>query len=189
MTLEKELKLINEAKEDIDAFNKLYNHYFPKILAYCINRLSNKENAEDITSKVFLATIENIDKFDTSKGLRLSAWLYRVANNKIIDFFRKNKNKMLVGIDNYDDGEEIDYNKDIALTEKQQQIQYILSIIKPKYREIISLRFHAQLDNEEIAQVLKIKKTHVAVILFRAIKAFKKEYLKKYPISEIFDFE
>jgi len=90
MSLEEELKLIENAQSNIQSFAALYDIYFPKIYSYCLNRLCNKENAEDVTSQVFLKSIEIVKSFDTKRSIRLGPWLYAIAHNLIIDTIRKN---------------------------------------------------------------------------------------------------
>lgn len=186
MELDKELELIEKAKTDIAAFDKLYDIYFPKIYGFCLNRLSNKELAEDITSQVFLAAVENIQKIDTSKRLRFGAWLFTVANNRIIDYFRKNKLPNNA-FDDYQGEDNDDVLEDMLYSEKAKQVTIVLKELKPKYQKIITLRFYTELSNPEIAEILGVKASNVAVILHRALKKFKKIFEKKYPSSEIFE--
>ncbi|MDQ7020649.1 MAG: sigma-70 family RNA polymerase sigma factor [Candidatus Dojkabacteria bacterium] len=77
-------------KKNIQYFDKIYDYYFYRILKFCVNKVSSSEIAEDITSRVFLSAVEKIIDFDTSKNIRFGSWLYRNANNKIIDYYRKN---------------------------------------------------------------------------------------------------
>lgn len=186
MELDKELELIERAKEDLAAFDELYELYFGKIYGFCLNRLSNKELAEDITSQVFVAAVENIHKIDTSKRLRFGAWLFKVANNRMIDYFRKNKLPNNA-FDDYQGEDNDDVLDDMVFNEKQQKIAIVLKELKPKYQQVITLRFFTELSNPEIAEVMGTKTSNVAVILHRALKKFKKIFEKKYPTSEIFE--
>jgi RNA polymerase sigma-70 factor (ECF subfamily) len=188
MTLQEELTLVNEAKSNVQAFNRLYEYYFDKIYRYCLNRLGDRESSEDITSQVFLLAVEHIGKFDSSKEVRFGSWLYKVAQNKIIDYYRKNKKQVLI---NFEEHEVVDeenvLEKALHLDSLQKNIRYILFQLKPSYQEVISLRFYSELSIGEIAEVLNLKPKQVSVILHRALKDFRKKYLKNYPGSEIFE--
>ncbi|MCA9383365.1 sigma-70 family RNA polymerase sigma factor [Candidatus Dojkabacteria bacterium] len=186
MNLQDELELIQQAKDDIGAFRGLYQIYYPKIFAYVYNRVPTPDEAKDITAQVFLASIENIKNFDIERGLRLGSLLYKIANNKIYDFYKKNERKAY-NINESNHAENIDYTKDIAKLEKRTRTQNVLSQLKPRYQQIINLKFYTDLSNSEIAESLGIEVSHVAVVLHRALKSFKKKYMKLYPESEIYN--
>ena len=85
MDLNTEKQLVEQAKESLQAFDALYEHYLPKIYAYILNRVANKEVAEDVTSKTFIKAMTKIQSFDY-KGYTFGAWLYKIAQNNIIDY-------------------------------------------------------------------------------------------------------
>lgn len=187
MELDQELELVTKAKSDIRAFNILYEYYLPKILGYCINRVPRQEIAEDITSEVFLAAVKSIKSFDVKRRIRFGSWLFSVAHNKIVDFYRKNKKMVNMEIEDHHLIFSEEHDKEIAITEEQEKISKVLSKIKKRYQKIITYKYYTELDNTEIAQELKIKPNNVSVLLHRAMKAFKKEYAKNYPESEILE--
>ncbi len=185
MTLEEELKLVEESKTGVRAFEQLYDFYIDKIYSYVFQRVRNKELSEDITSKVFLKAVENISKFDTKKGIRFGAWLYRTAHNEIIDSFRRKDSKNLELdeslVESSDRPERNQKTEDRSL-----EIALVLPELKDKYQQIISLKFFMEMEMDEIADVMGTKKSNVSVILHRALKDFEKKYIRKYGKSEIF---
>ncbi len=185
MTLQEELALVEKAKKDLASFDKIYAYYFPRIFAYSINRLGNRELAEDITSQVFVAAVEGIKSFDPKKGYKFGTWLYKVAHNKIVDHYRKKKTG-LFGLFGDEPAYEDNYDEELDLPQKQKEILFVLTKIKPRYQQVISLKFYSELSNEEIAEIMEVNKANVALVLHRALKAFKQTYTKVYPESEIF---
>lgn len=187
MSIEEELELIKEAQSNVQAFSKLYDVYFPKIYRYCLNRLGRKEFAEDITSQVFLKSIEIIKEFDVNRKLRLGPWLYAITHNLIIDSVRRDKFFLdlnsEVEFGNSDGTASVEHDLDISMMQKQ--IINVLNLINPRYSQIISLKFYSELETEEIAILMDINPSQVPVIFFRALKSFKEEFLKKYPKGEI----
>jgi RNA polymerase sigma-70 factor (ECF subfamily) len=185
MTKEEEIKLVEEAKTNIQSFTRLYDEYFDQIYLFVLKRVGVVEYAQDVTSFVFLKAIEQIQSFDTTKGYRLRPWLYRIAYNRIVDEFRK-KSKI-------DNSKDIDTQASDSQTDKdvndyyiQKEVRLILGRINKRYREILYLKYFSELELEEIADVLQEKKSNVSVLLHRALESFRKEYEKIFAKSEIF---
>jgi RNA polymerase sigma factor (sigma-70 family) len=185
MTLVDELKLVAEAKENLAAFDQLYQYYLPKIFSFVYARVLNKAVTEDITSQVFLQAVEKIKTFNSRSDASLGSWLYKIASNKVIDYYRKHKHDDLSVVENLineQDNPEVDVEKLF----RAQRINKVLQVIKPRYQEIIALKFYSELDHDEIAVVLNMNKANVALLLHRALKSFQEKYLKSFPESEIF---
>lgn len=187
MDVQTELDLVEKAKTDIQAFNELYDYYLPKIFGYCLNRITDRNKAEDITADVFLQAVKSIKKFDTSKGIRFGSWLYRVAHNKIVDAYRSGSKETRLEFHEDKMIDDSDVNKDITQIEMQEKISITLLAIKPRYQELITLRFYSELSNSEIAKTLNVNPNNIAVLMHRALKSFKKKFQETYPESETFD--
>ncbi len=187
MTLEEELSLIEQAKTDRSAFVKLYRAYVERVYRYCYLRLPNQEVAEDVTSIVFEKLIEGIARIDTSQGHRLSAWLFKVAHNQIVDFYRKTKPGRLDWVAETELPVQ-DSGEDEFLKQQTRRLQIAASMpnLNKRYQQIISLKFFAELETEEIAVQLGINSKNVYLLLHRALQAFKKEIEKNFEKSEIF---
>lgn len=192
MTIQEELNIVEKAKKDIKAFQTIYDYYFSKIFAYCMNRVASPVIAEDIVSEVFLAAVTGVKKFDTSKGFRFGSWLYRVSHNKVVDYYKSSKANNMVELREFDSdpstgsGRDEDLDRGVQVSEMQEKVVIILRDLKPRYAQIITLRFYSEFDNPEIADVMNLKTTQVAVILHRALKAFRKKFEESYPESEIY---
>lgn len=187
MDLEQELEIVSKAKTNLQAFNELYEYYLPKIFGYCYNRLPKRDIAEEITSEVFLVAVEKLPKFDTRKNIKFGSWLFTVAHNKIVDYYRQHKN--IYFIDDINEGDASvtqDFDKDVNQIEVQTKVAYIISLLKESYQQILTLRYYAEMDNEEIAKSLGIKTQNVALLIHRAQKAFKDKFQQNYPNTDIF---
>jgi len=153
-----EVKLINKAKADPDAFGQLYSNYVDRIYNYIYFRTGNIQIAEDLTSKVFYKALNNIGKYH-HMGLPFSAWLYRIAHNVVANYYRdvsKIKEISIEGVDfpqltNKSDVPEILFQKD-------QDVEALLNLISdlPKLRqELIIFKFVDKLSNAEIGVIMK----------------------------------
>lgn len=184
---EEELQLVLNAQQDFQAFSRLYDHYLSRIYAYCFNRIPHKANCEDVVSEVFVNALENLASFDVSKNIRFGTWLYAIAHNKIVDHFRRNKKIVSILIAEADLQERPDLDEFAIRQEQRNKVAYILSLIKPRYQEAISLRYFSDLDNFEISLTLRLSPEATALLIHRALVSFREKFLKNYPESEIFD--
>lgn len=185
MTKEREKELIQKSKDNIKHFRAVYEFYLPKIFGYCINRLPNRDIAEDITSKVFFDAVKQIERYESRDDVRFGAWLYRIAHNKIVDHIRQEMKRPQSELNELIGSDEPDHYHTAIVSEAQVKVAKVLSTLPPRYQQVLSLRFYSELDIAEIAQVMEIKENNVSVLLHRASKAFKQEFEKIYSESEI----
>ena len=75
---------------DIEAFGELYGIHIDSIYRYIYYQVRDKSVAEDLTEEVFLKAWSGIKKFSW-KGQPFSSWLYKIAHNHIVDYFRTNR--------------------------------------------------------------------------------------------------
>jgi RNA polymerase sigma-70 factor, ECF subfamily len=67
----------------------IYDSYSRDIYRYCYSRVGNATDAEDLTAQTFMAVIEALPH-DRHRGY-FSAWIFRIAHSKIMDYFRRQK--------------------------------------------------------------------------------------------------
>ena len=90
MDLKEEKELIKEAQKNPEVFAELYDENYPKIFGYILKRVANFEIAQDITSETFFKTLKKLWQFRW-RNIPFSAWLYKIANNEIANYYRKNR--------------------------------------------------------------------------------------------------
>jgi RNA polymerase sigma factor (sigma-70 family) len=150
-------------------FLTYYNQFFEKVYRYIFFRVGrNRELAEDMTSEVFLKAMENFETFDQEKNF--GVWVYRIAHNHLVDYFRKAK------MDTVEIEEVIDLIKDkgdlvneLDVKLSMEQVMSQLESIPQLQKEVILLKYVNDLENEEIAKVLNTNEAHVRVLQSRAL--------------------
>ena len=157
-------------------FSKYYNKYIVKIYRFVYFKVDSQETAQDITSEVFLrcwTSINNPDK----KIENMSAFLYQIARNLIIDFYRKKEKTKTIDIENCPDIKDtkIDLEKNALLTSEVNRIKKALANIKEDYQDVIIWHYLDDLSIKETAKLLERTEEATRVLLHRALKALREQ--------------
>lgn len=177
--LENEKDIVERAKSDDQAFEILYNHYFPKIYGYIFKRVGNHEIVEDLVSVTFMKVFSNIKDYK-HQGYTFGAWVYRIATNNLTDHYRKQGRRKEVDIETVAELKDNNLNpEDIANNlYNRKLIMKVLVNMPEKYQKIINLKFFGEKTNTEIAEILGVKENNCRVLTHRALKNFHKLYQK-----------
>jgi len=169
-------KLVRRAQfGDEESFATIFDHFFDKIFRYIRFRVDESE-AEDLTHDVFLKVVQNFKKYKQTTGF--SAWIFRIAHNTVIDFYRKKRE--LLGVD-----DEISFRipdpcpNPEQQTQKHQEFQKIretLNLLSPIHREILELKFLEGFSNAEIAKITEKTEGNVRIIQLRALREMRKHF-------------
>lgn len=165
-------------KKDKDAFAEVYDLYVDQIYRFIYFKIGSKEEAEDLTSAVFLKTWNYI-RVSEVEETTLKALIYKIARNIIIDQYRKkslrdevpitDENENFINIK--DDRQNLSEQFDQAI--EKEAVLAKLSELKDEYREMIVLRYIEDLSIGEIAEIQGKKRGTVRVEAHRALRALK----------------
>lgn len=170
-----EESLVRRAKQhDEAAFSELYEEHFSKIYRYCVLRLGNEMEAEDMAQQVFLRALESIGSFQW-KGVPFSSWLFRIAHNQVVDYHRKRARYVTVPLeDQQEDQHGIDPSELCERKVDIEQLGLAVQQLTPAQREVISLRFAAELPIAEAARIMGKSQGAVKALQHSAIVALRK---------------
>ncbi|MBI5254543.1 RNA polymerase sigma factor [Candidatus Falkowbacteria bacterium] len=173
---EKYFVLQVQYRKDPDAFAKLYDLYIEKIFRFVLFKVSRQEDAEDISADVFLKAWKYI-KESEKKVSNFKAFIYQVARNCVIDFYREKNRTFEKANEDQELIEDARDQKDLAQQVENKieiaAVENYLNKLKEEYREIILLRHVEGFNIKEIAQILGKKSGAIRVLLHRAMKALK----------------
>ncbi|MCB9798097.1 RNA polymerase sigma factor [Candidatus Nomurabacteria bacterium] len=173
-----EMELVERAKADEVAFSELYNLYFPKIYGYIFRRVGSHEDAEDLTSQVFLKAFDKLGTFNY-QGYSFSSWIFRIATNALTDHYRKKSRRKELNLDGIaEPSADTDLENEVNIIYKKAQVNIVLTRLSDKYQKVLTLKFYGQMEYEEIAETLNISVNNSRVLLHRALKKFDQEYSK-----------
>lgn len=175
----RDLLLINRAlaSGDPKAYNELMRLYRDPIYFMLYEKLGDQELAKDLTIEALGKAFRKLHMY--TPDYTFSTWLYTVARNNCIDYLRKHKlptisiDKMMLDEDgkrNTFDLKSKDPNPEGVMIKKQRIaiLRQIVDQLKPKYRDLVKLRYFKELNYEEIAELLEIPLGTVKAQLYRS---------------------
>lgn len=160
-------------------FLNAYDQYADAIYRHCVFRVYNNALAEEMMQETFMKTWQYLAKGNKVENLR--AFLYRVANNLVIDYSRKKKEDSLESmIEQHPDFEpSSDPNPQMEKQLLLEQIKNKMNDLPPDVRHILTLRFIDDLDPKEIAVVLDISPNNASVRINRALRQLQQKVHEK----------
>ena len=155
-----------------EAFAGLYEAYYDKIYRYVMFKTGDSLEAEDLTEEVFLRMLESIGSFKW-QGYPFTSWLFRIAHNLVIDYYRKSGRQKKTSLDDAmrvvgTDGVDIDRKLDVELSIKE--VKDAMGGLTRLQQEVLSLRFAGGLSVAETAEAMGKKENAVKALQHAAIK-------------------
>ncbi|MEZ4714013.1 MAG: sigma-70 family RNA polymerase sigma factor [Caldilineaceae bacterium] len=152
---------------DKAAFSALYRSHVDRVYRYCLFRTGNVQDAQDITSQVFMAAWEQAPTY-SGKG-SMDAWLIGIARHKTADHFRRVRAMTpLESMSDLPDGG-VAVAETIEMRLSAEQVMQQAQTLAPDRAEVFALRFLAELSNGDIARVTGRSETAVRMLVHRAL--------------------
>lgn len=185
MDLKEEKEIVKKAQKDPEVFAELYDEYEPRIFGYILKRTANFEIAQDITSETFFKALKKLWQFRW-RNISFGAWLYKIANSEIANYYRKNRYLVSLEILQNEKGFEpiALHNPETEFLEAQEKlkqhqdflkIQAKIAQLPIKYQEVITLRFFEKKKISEICGILGKKEGTVKSLLHRGLERLREE--------------
>ncbi|MBI2278824.1 MAG: sigma-70 family RNA polymerase sigma factor [Candidatus Brennerbacteria bacterium] len=168
---ESEEKLVQKAKNgDAESFGALYDLYMPRIYRFVFLRTRGREDAEDLTHQVFMNAWQNLHRYET-RGFPFGSWLYRIASNAVIDYYRTAKaHAPLEAVPEEVFAEPNTMGDVVDTAINLDRIRITLASLEPDQQNVLLMKFVDDMTNKEIADALGKTEGAVRVIQHRAIK-------------------
>lgn len=175
--------LIEQAQLNRDNFAAIFDKYFSTIHNFIYHRTGNKQLAGDLCSDAFLKAYLHLDNFKW-KGIGLSSWLFRIANNEINQHFRRQtitgKIFRLFQLHEQTFQDNFQFKSKLEQTEDKNELdekfKFVLLCLKKlpiKYQEVLSLRYFEEKSIKEIADILQKNEGTVKSLLSRGLRQLK----------------
>jgi len=153
-------------------FNTTYEQFADAIFRHCVFRVSDREKAKDLTQTAFVRLWDYMAQGKEIENMR--AFLYRIANNLIIDEYRKKKEDSLDQMrdeEGFDIG--VDPRPDIEARDDYAHAQALLEKLPEHYRQALVMRHIDGLSVKEIARITHETENVISVRIHRAIEKLK----------------
>ena len=179
MNKEHEVALIYriQRQHDREAAGLLIGAYYREIYAFAYKQIGCAEQAKDITQEIFISALQSISRYNFSVA-SFRTWLYRIASNKIVDFFRSIQYKQRQLEINIDDvcAAVNDSLEDLYID--KENICRVLSAMHElpfESQQIVRMKVYAERTFREIAAVLGISENTVKTKYYAALKKIREK--------------
>jgi RNA polymerase sigma-70 factor (ECF subfamily) len=170
--LDDEAALVERARTDRRAFGDLYERYVGRIYSYLYYRVGNRQDAEDLTARVFVQALTHLPEFDAQGG-SFSGWLFTIAHNLAANWFRDRARRPSAPLEDVDEPEEpSDAYRQVV---DNETIRTMLAGLPAERQHLLLLRYVQDLSHAEIARLLGRSEGAVRVLLHRTLQALREE--------------
>jgi RNA polymerase sigma-70 factor, ECF subfamily len=153
-------------------FERIYDEHVIAIYRFVYARVGNRPDAEDLTAQVFVRAVEQLDT--TREPGQIAAWLYRVAQNAIADYWRAFYRLPLVGVDHVAPGWEPAEPQERQAASTRDggaaRVEALLRRLPDRYRRVLELRFLERRSVAETASAMGITSANAKVLQYRALR-------------------
>ena len=184
--LEQEHRLVEQAQQgNLDAMRPILQRYAQPLYGTVIlPRLGDAASAEEVLRDTLATAVEKIRRF-TWQGKSIYPWLRQIAINKVYDVHRQSKRSRKLAdamVHEIAVESDPDTHADAQLIADQERrahrdrIDDTMQLLQERYRTAIELRLIQELSREECAKRLGVTIGTFDVLLFRAVRAFRKHF-------------
>jgi RNA polymerase sigma-70 factor (ECF subfamily) len=154
-------------------FEAIYDQHVTAIHRFVYARVGNRPDAEDLTGQVFMRAVEQLDL--NRPAPQISAWLYRVAQNAVADYWRAFYRLPQIGVEQVAGAWEpvmpqADPHADADADRAANAVRRLLTRLPAQYARVLELRFLRRLSVAETASQLGISHGNAKVLQYRALR-------------------
>jgi RNA polymerase sigma-70 factor (ECF subfamily) len=159
---------------EVDAIGALYDQNHAALFRYVWSRVSDRALAEELTGDVFMRMLAALPNYRPSAA-PFRAWLYRIAHNRLVDYYRKENGHTAVPLEQAEaQSAEDDPAALVEQTLTVERVHRALADMDEPQRAVVALRFLSGLSLEETATVLNKTESAVKALQHRGLAALRK---------------
>lgn len=177
ISIKKQKKIFSKSELSTKDFSQIYETHHDKVQAFIFKRVSSQEVAEDLTSEVFEKVLISLSDFRW-QGITVSAWIFKIARNHIIDYYRKNDKhkgeKSLEDVINFIESKIPSVDVEAEADEEEVELYNAMRELPEDEQYLIYYKFFEEMSNSQISEILHMSETNVGTKLHRTRKKLEK---------------
>ncbi len=157
---------------DQKAAEEIFNYFSPKIFRYFMVRIADRDTAEDLTQQVFVKLAGKIKTFNKELG-DFSGWIWQIAKNTLIDYFREKKSIPFSNLDPAFKSSLSDKKSFVQKIIKENEIKEVIKVVEnfsKEEQEIFSLRHLSGVPYRELSKITKKSEGALRITIHRINK-------------------
>jgi RNA polymerase sigma-70 factor (ECF subfamily) len=156
----------------VQDFEQFYQENLGTIYRYVYGKVGNRQEAEDLTSQIFLKAVHGLNLERDPRSVR--TWLFQVARTTIADYWRVRYRGAASSLEDLLEagweGPAAEEEPSLRSSGVEDRVQGILQALPERYREVLTCRFLLDLSVRETAVRMGLTETNVKVVQFRALR-------------------
>ncbi|OWA35366.1 hypothetical protein B9G55_12020 [Saccharibacillus sp. O16] len=176
-----ELRLIRRIRRSGDRASAdcLVRHYYDEIYRFIRRQVSSEDVALDLTQEIFISMLRSIAHYEERGGASFRTWLYRIATNKLIDWYRSRayRNRSLtLTLDDVEPIDDTDFTRLLENSEFVEEVFAFVSELPSDTQKIFRLHLFGGYTFREIAELVDLSEGSVKTRYYRLIHKLGKEF-------------
>ena len=157
-----------------DKLALLFERYNKPLFSYFYRYCGRQDVSEDLVQNVFYRILKYKEDYNGSG--KFTTWMYKIAHNLAIDYYRKHGRYQYHDVDRLVDESEDTADKALIKKEEARLLRQALDQLKPHEREVLILSKYQELTYKEIGSILNSPEGTIKARVFRAIRSLKEIY-------------
>ena len=180
--LKDEDTLVRQSQENPGAFGPLFDFYAPLVYRYVLHRIGDVSDAEDVTSRIFTDALQSLIRYRPKRHGSFGGWLFTIARRRCADHFRVSNP---LPLSDSDIKENVPGPLDRVISRDEHgRLKEILNSLNDNDRELLQLRFAAELTYQQIGDVIGKSEGAAKMRVGRLLKRMKIIWEEKDGISK-----
>ena len=181
--MSEELRLIRKIQKSGDraAADTLVRKYYDEIYRFIRKQTTDEDTAFDLTQDIFISLLKTIGRYDPKKGAGFRTWLYKIATNKTIDYFRSRAARITetLSLDDVEPVDEKDFTRKIENEDFSERVCDYVNRFPPDTQKIFRLHIFGEYTFAEIAESMQMAEGSVKSKYYRLINKIRGEFSDK----------
>jgi len=176
-----ELRLIKliQRKGDRAAADELIGRYYDEIYCFIKKQIGNADTALDLTQEIFVSCLRTISYYDPKKDASFKTWLYKIAANKAVDYFRSrayHETVKTLPLDEVEPITEADFVRQFENSDFTEKICAFVGSLPQDTQKIFQLHIFGEYTFAQIAATLELPESSIKSKYYRLINLLRKEF-------------